>query len=271
MRLEDLTHLGRPVDVEYPTNRAIAIVTGLSLAGFLAWRLVAGEAFPDALASAGRSAIAVFLAWALAREVDPVGERAAYVGTALAVVALVVVPAPPDLAAAFWTLFVLRVVNRTTGERATWLDTLLLLGLTAWGAFDALALVGGISAVAFALDGFLPPAPLVRHRVAAIVAAAVGVASWFVGPPDYAVASLDPRVLGGAVLLGGIAFVVRVVVPGPGHAVADVGSGPLDARRVRSAQLLALVLLGCTASVARLEPFLPLLCAVLGAGLGPRR
>jgi hypothetical protein len=269
VRLEDVTHLGRPVDLGYPTNRAIAVVTAACAVGLTALAAVRGEVFGDAARIGAWGALSVFLAWALAREVDPLGERPAFIGAALALGWVVWRPHDIDLAGLFWALMTLRLVAATTGRPATVLDTVTLLGLTAWVAFGGFAFVAPVAAVAFGLDGWLGPRPVRRHRAAAVVALGITIAALW---RDGGVQAEWP---GGwtawAVLAAVVLFVARVMPADPRRVGDDAHGTPLDPRRVRAAQGLAIAVVVQAWAADALPAFIPLAAALGGAALGPRR
>ena len=79
-----ITTIGRPIDLRYPTNRAIALLTLAVTAGGALARLLGGEPV-GAGASWGLSAgLTLFLGWALGRELDPAHDLSAFVGAGLA-------------------------------------------------------------------------------------------------------------------------------------------------------------------------------------------
>ena len=156
MRLNDFTALGRSIDFSFPTNRAIALLVLVTALAGAALHGDAGQGLQDGLA--------VFFAWALARELDPDHDMSAFVAVAFLLVGLLLWGVP--LQGCFWLLLVIRVVNRTTGLTATPIDSLIVLALALtlrqnWG-------VMAISSVAFGMDAVLAPAPRRQFLFAAV-------------------------------------------------------------------------------------------------------
>ena len=85
-------------------------------------------------------------------------------GAGLVLIVLLLVGAT-SLLLILWLLLVLRLVNRTTGLPAKLLDSLGVLGLSAWLTWQGYWMVGLVTSVAFLLDGLLPP-PLRRQLLA---------------------------------------------------------------------------------------------------------
>ncbi|MDT8437023.1 MAG: hypothetical protein RRA92_09750, partial [Gemmatimonadota bacterium] len=131
MDLTRFTSIARPVDPAWPTNRAIAALAALAAAGTAAVVLLAGRGDAGAAAALGEGLVAgvsVFLAWALARELDPDRDLAAFAAALLGLVAVSGL-GTPRFAAVFLVLLALRVVNRTVGPPARTGDTLAILAL----------------------------------------------------------------------------------------------------------------------------------------------
>jgi len=86
-RISRVSALARPVDPSYPTNRALLLgLAPLLIAGCLYGMLRGGD-WAEALRSAGWLVLAAFLGWALARELAPDEDLAAFLAVALTVAA----------------------------------------------------------------------------------------------------------------------------------------------------------------------------------------
>ena len=71
MKMSDVTALGRLPDPRYPTNRAIAVLALVVAIAAAIWRILSGVApLESALWGIG-AGFALFLTWALGRELDP--------------------------------------------------------------------------------------------------------------------------------------------------------------------------------------------------------
>lgn len=257
--------LGRPVDPRHPTNLALLIVLAAVLAGVVIVRLTAGAALLDGLYGSLRATLAVFLAWALAREIDPDHPLSAFVATALALPAALLLP-PAVLLLSFLLLLPLRTVNRTVGLPARPADAAVTLGLV-WFVWQGYLWVGVTLAGAFLFDGLLS-APNRRRIGLAGVPVGVGAWTWIVHGGSA------PGAPHGAWLAGtaAAAVVFLPVVAGSSRvtSVGDVTGEPLDPRRVQAAQALALLAGVGTAVVggeAGVSALLPLWSALAGTGL----
>lgn len=267
MRLSDLTAVGRLVDPRYPSNLAIAILTVLTTVGATACRWVAGSTLVDGALWGIGAGLAIFLAWAVARELDPDHDLSAFVAAALAILALAALGLPP-LLPLFWVLLTMRIVNRTVGLPARPLDSLAVLSLGLWLAWQASWIYGLMTATALFLDSWLAPR-LARHRVlAAIVLVATGVLA--VLGRTAAQGGWDSIPLTWLFALTTILFSLSMVTLEPAKALCDETGEPVRPQRVRFAQGLALItalLLAGLAGQEGMMALLPLWAAMLAVAL----
>ena len=114
MKIKRLSSVTRSIDLAYPTNRAIVIITLLFLLGTAGLQLILGKDISSASDSGLRAGASVFLAWAFARELDPDNELSAFVAAFLGCAGFLLFPSP-FLLALFLELLLIRIVNRSTG------------------------------------------------------------------------------------------------------------------------------------------------------------
>jgi len=251
--LTDVTAIGRPVDPRYPTNLAIAIVTLLVTVAGAAWRWLEGAALLDGAAWGIGAGLAVFLAWALARELDPDHDMSAFVGAGLVLVALPFLGLP-QLLPLFWMMLAVRIVNRTVGLPARPLDSLAVLGLGLWLTWQEGWIYGLATSAALFLDGWLEPR-LRRHLLLSgvLLAATVVLALLGHAAPH---GEWDSELLRFVVYLTGLMFLIAIETLDEVQAKCDVTGEPPRPARVRAAQMLALI-----------TALLPLWAAMLGVAL----
>ncbi len=159
-RMYRYTSIGRPLDPRFPTNKAVLLLLPLAavvgaVAGFFD-----GLAVLEAVQKALSFLLVTFGAWALARELDPDDQVAAFIAMALALLAALAMDSPGILIV-FATLGLVRIVNRSTGLAAKKSDSLIVMLLVfAVIYFTESPLYGTVAAIAFLLDGSLKsPAP----------------------------------------------------------------------------------------------------------------
>jgi hypothetical protein len=265
MSVRRFSAIARPVDPKFPTNRAVMGVT-MALAAFEFLRsLLAGSDWPASAFAAAGLGLTVFLTWAICREIDPDRDLSAFVASGFAFVG-VLLWGLPDLAVIFWLLLTVRVVNRTTGLRATALDFIAVLSLATWLAFRVWWPIGAFTAVAFLLDGWLVQ-PHLRHRILGFVALAITLGAAFLGATSWSFHGPAWASCGMAMVLC-MVFVPVFVAARELTTLADDTKERLSTSRVRASQMLAL-LVGVTAvcwtGADGLVLVWPLWSAVLGA------
>jgi hypothetical protein len=265
--LYDITAIGRPVDPRYPTNLAIAVVTALVAAAGAAWQWLTGAPFLDGALWGIGAGLAVFVAWALARELDPDHDLSAFVGAGLTLVALPFLGLP-RLLPLFWMILALRIVNRTVGLPAASLDSLAVIGLGLWLTWRGGWTYGLATVAALFLDGQLKP-PLRRHLLLSGVMMAATAVLTLLGEAAPG-GEWDLRWLRFATYLAGLLFFITTETLDDPKALCDVTGEPLRPARVRAAQLLALITALMVSSRSGQEgiiALLPLWVAMLGVAL----
>lgn len=168
-----LSNLGRPVDPNYPSNLFVIVASVGSFLGFGVSAYISGGNALSSLGLAVGSFLSVFLAWALAREVDP-----DYHLTAILVVGgqvtAIVFNGVPSLLLPFWALFSFRVLNRTTGLKAGPIDNLLSAGLGIWLGYSLSWVVTAAGAVIFLADAVMDRPNRTQFIPGVLMAAASG-------------------------------------------------------------------------------------------------
>ena len=267
MKITRITSVGRPIDPNYPTNRAIVIwALVVTVAGAIL-QVLGGEGWiPGGLWGIG-AGLAVFLAWATCREMDPDHALAAFVAAGLATVG-VFCGGLPQLGAILWLLLVVRVVNRTMGLPATVLDSLSVLGLGIWLSYQGNWGYGAVTVIALLLDSQLPDPQRRQLVLTGVGAVAVGLVAVLRGTMW---GSEGLAVWPGLIAAGMCAVFAPVLVGARSvESVGDETGERLKGERVQAGQGIAL-LAGVQAAFwsgeAGLGAMMPLWAAVLGASI----
>ncbi|UCC71008.1 MAG: hypothetical protein JSV86_11485 [Gemmatimonadota bacterium] len=239
-RIYKATSIGRPLDPAYPTNKAVLLI--VPFAGLLAATLAGlrGAGLAD-LAIAGLVGIVVALgSWALARELAPDDEPAAFVSMAFAYATFLVVGSPSILLL-FACLFLARTVDRTSGLPARISDSIFVAAFSL-GTMHATRspLFGAVAALAFAFDATLRD-PLRRQWIfAALCLAGAGLwAAWFgTGIDDLATPNGVTSWLVAAI---GLVYAVSYLRTRQVESVGDATGVTLTLSRVRAGMLIGLL------------------------------
>jgi len=160
--------LGRPIVFSCLTNRLIVFISVTTFALYFAYLLITAVPAVEALSIAFGAGIALFLCWAVGREVDPAYKWSAFFALPL-VLAAAFLYGSPDLLTVFFILLVMRFLNRTPGLKATIFDAvmLVLLGILLYynGIYTALPLLLAVFITDYALE------PVTRKLFAFIIPA----------------------------------------------------------------------------------------------------
>ena len=230
------TGLGRPLHLDYPSNRYVLVATVLAGAGTLVWRWVAGA--DDILAWSVRIAGAVFLAWAIGREIDP--DDGVSAGLATVIVVPLTVMGTPSLASAVAILLATRIAVRTTGISPHLIDGVVLTAGAAYlGARPETWPALGTLILAVATDRYAqPPGP---ERTlwfgAAMIVASLSTALWLADPPDWVQPTISEWIVLGVVAAAGFLAIVNIR---PVRSRADLHDHTLSDSRLRFGRVLVL-------------------------------
>jgi hypothetical protein len=255
--------LGREFSFRYPAHRVVSTITlalGL-LAGLLS--LAVGVGLTSALGGALNAGAAAFVAWALARELDPPRQWSGWLAALLAGLAAIIW-GPLALAGPALLLLLLRLVNRAAGVRILRADRAALLLATILALLvSANGWLGIAAALAFLLDAAF--SDRAENVAFAGLAGLAGLITWWrTNWPLFALP--EPPVW----LLAGLALVLFLLwlwrLPRRDVGPDDRGSD-FDHRRLRAALLLALAvaLLAAFSSPDGWQDFTPLWAALLAA------
>ncbi|AKB25325.1 hypothetical protein MSMTP_1856 [Methanosarcina sp. MTP4] len=272
MDISRFSSIARPIDPNYPTNRAILILTLFVIFASAGFQVLSGIPPVKVLIPGIRTGIYVFLAWALARELDPDNELSAFTAAFLACVALLYFPVPGLLASVLFLLLI-RILNRSTGLPAKSFDSLVILLLSGWLALQENWIFGATAAAAFFLDSRLSEPKrqqLFFAGAAALTSAFTLLRELKTGLWGGGVSEATPLQVTGLILIlliPAIFFVPHILASRKIKSKGDRNGLPLDPGRIQAAQVTAL--LGALALAALegwhgVELFIPLWSAVIG-------
>ncbi|EMR01590.1 hypothetical protein [Cesiribacter andamanensis] len=231
--------LGRLISVRLLTHRLIllcmlaaALLAGAGYLGFFE------EDLKGAAIYGSQIGLAVFLSWAICRELHPDAPWAAFVAVGLASAGLWLWPMP-DLLLLFCILLCLRLVIRPAGVPARPGDVLLLLGLMGWLLYRGQPMAGVLVTAAFWLNGSLPQPQAWQRYLALLCGLSLLIAFWlkpFALPPAFL--SIEINIL---IIALATAFALFIRKLKELHARADADGSPLLLRRLKAAQVLVLL------------------------------
>jgi hypothetical protein len=264
-KIYKLTSIGRPVDPAYPTNKAVLVILPLVLFAGFGLALLKGVVVTDATLEGLRLALIAFGGWALARELAPDDQAAAFVCMFLATLGGLWAD-EAGILIVFATLGLVRLVNRSTGLQAKLSDSFILILLAFLVVYSTESpFYALVATVAFLLDGMLRD-PVRRHWIFAIFS--------FIGMVVYMVdhdVSLEmitaPDTLAewlSVLFLVLFAFMI-ILLPKPA-ALGDIGRKTLSRKRVRGGMLVALLAL--LQGLNLIQDVVVIACVIAGVCLG---
>ena len=226
------TALGRAYDLSIRHNRWILVLTAVgAMLGFVLHDGDIQTRFVQAIAGAAT----VFLAGALAKELDPARPAAALLATALAL-SVVGLLRPISPVVLLWLMGDVRFLNRSTGLRPKRTDVILLLVAAVGLAWWETALFGVLAGVMLITDALLPDGEKLYAALGALVIFLSG--GWFLaGDPVAAVPSLW---LGTALVVMAIAIIPVILCSYIITSTGDADERPLNPTRVQAGQVFAL-------------------------------
>ena len=275
MEISRFSSIARPIDPNYPTNRAILILMLFVIFASASFQVLSGIPPVQALIPGIRTGIYVFLAWALARELDPDNGLSAFAAAFLACVGLLYFPVPGMLPLALFLLLA-RILNRSTGLPAKSFDSVVILLLSSWVTLQENWIFGAIAAAAFFLDSRLSEPKrqqLFFAGIAALISAFALLRELKTGSLEGGVsetAILQEQGLFLLILIPAIFFVPHILASHKMKSKGDLSGLPLDPKRVQAAQVTALLGAFALATLegwAGVELLIPLWSAVAGISL----
>jgi hypothetical protein len=238
-RIYQYTSIGRPLDPAFATNKAVLMLLPLAalVGAVVAWLDGAGPL--QALQQAVIFALILFASWALARELDPDDNAAAFISLACGMLVAVFVDSPGVLIV-FVSLGLVRIVNRSTGLAARKTDSAILMVLSIIVIYVTESpLFGAVAALAFILDGTLQD-PLRRQWLFGLVCLGAtivymvdhDISPGLVRAPDSLFEWLS--------LLFMLIFALNILLTRTVNSRGDVNDRPLDPSRVRGGMAVGL-------------------------------
>jgi hypothetical protein len=234
--------LARPLDPKYPTNRAVLIILPIAGVGAAGVEFFRGVHDWHLLLAALGGVGTAFVSWALARELAPDDNPAAFVSMALAYATFLAIP-HTSIMLVFVAVTLVRILNRSVGIPARVVDSVAIVLVVGWTIYsNRNPLLAVVAAVAFALDAVLAP-PLRWQWIFAV--ACLGLASLVAVPGIVQWNRVSPSgapwllwVLG-AIAIGFVAVIVRTQEL---TSTCDLTGEALSPGRVRAGMAVGLML-----------------------------
>lgn len=237
MALHRWSSLIRGYDLTLGYNQLILLLSAIGGAAVMVSQVLARQNAALSIWQAFAAGAIVFLAAALAKEMDPDHPLSAVLAAALAI-PLLWVAWPGSVLAVLWLLLAIRFINRSTGLRPRVTDAVALLLLAGWLSWTTSPLFAVLTGGVLFIDGLLPDGRR-AHLPAGAVVIAVGLAYWALNftrfPSTPAETWLIVLLLAVTIAAFGVILACYVIL-----ATGDATGRPLDPSRVQSGQVVAL-------------------------------
>jgi hypothetical protein len=263
--MEKYSSISRPLDMNYPSNKLIALLGVVVAVLGAASQAARGFSFLDSAGWGIQAGLTVFLSWALSRELDPDYPSSAALAAAISIPGIAIF-ALPTLGPLFWLLLLLRILNRSTGLQPTLLDLIGLLGLAVWISLDGSWEYLAATAAALLVDDLLSGKETSRLIFSALAALGAGLLIIFqqnalLFPADI---TWYPILI---ILAAAVLFLPVILRSRKVSSRCDQTQERIQPRRVQICQLFAL-LIGLISAVWQGPSALPNLYPLWAAFLG---
>lgn len=262
-----MTGIGRSLNFNHLSNRAIFFLTVAAAGCGIGYQMIWGQGGIHAVLQGLGAGLAVFLAWALGRELDPDHDPSALLASGFSFASFFIWGVP-GLLILFWLLMAVRMINRTTGLAPTILDSLVFLGIGLWMSYQGNWMVGLLTPIVFLLESLLPQGKKLQFFFAALAAVLSGAALIWNKELGMGM-NLSWEVLGIALFTGGVLLPV-IDESRSMESKMDKTDKGLFPVRVQAGQVLAglfWILTGFGKGINGLLSVLPVGAAILGMGL----
>lgn len=231
--------IGRPLNLKYPTNRAIIyIVLSSLILGILA-KLAADESFKAGIVWAFRFSTVLFLTWAIAREFDPDSNTSAFISIILILIAILLFKLPA-LLPLFWLILITRILNRITGITPKPLDLAGVIVLTIFISWPELWVFGLLTSLVLFVNSWMDDKKKMGTLLFIIVITPILVLLFITGD-EYLIKTELPTEIIIAVAAFTTLIIPVICTTNSLNTLTDITKVPISVTRLRAARLTVLV------------------------------
>ncbi len=178
--------LGRPIDLYDGVTRVAMLCTILSAVAVTIWKSMTGMSSYDASMSGIGVALGFLFSFMIAQELDPDRKLGGIVGGGLTIIASLYL-GEGNILVMLWLLFVLRMLNRTSGDRHRIGDNIIIIGSAIWLGIDGAWLYPLLTGAVYALESQITGGYFRSLYLAGISMAGATVANYSSGTPTLSV------------------------------------------------------------------------------------
>ena len=154
MENDKISSIGRPLDFNYKTNKAIVIITTITIIFGFVLSILKEFTIPNVILTGVSFGITFFVSWAISREIDPDNSISAFIGL-IPLYIILFFWTETNIIILFWLLISLRIIKRTTGLPARIFDSGMLFVISVLLSYFYSPIFGLLSAIVFLFDAKL--------------------------------------------------------------------------------------------------------------------
>lgn len=255
--------LGRPVDLEDNVTRTALVCSILAMAGVTAWQLSGGVEVMDAAMTGVGAALGFLFSFMLAQELDPDRKLGGIIGGILTVFATMYL-GEGNILVILWLLFILRMLNRTSGSRHKIGDNAIIIGASAWLGIQGYWLYPLITASVYAVETQIPGGYFRSWYLAGLA-----LCTCFFADFNFLVENLDMLYVY-LMCATFIIFLPEIRVAEFTEAKGDRNNKRISPRRLQTAQgifLMIVIALSYLHGNSQAQSLVPAFMAAIGCGL----
>ena len=143
--------LGRPIDFGQKVNKLAMMATIFLCVAITLWKTSSGMDSGEAVMFSLTSGLGFLLSYMIAQELDPDRQLGGIIGGALTVIGYYFFGAG-NIMVLLWLLFVLRMLNRSSGDRHRIADNVIMIGSAVWLGKEGFWVYPLLTAAAYILE-----------------------------------------------------------------------------------------------------------------------
>jgi len=239
MKMNQISALARPLDINYRSNRNMLLIFLLVLILGTAFQWFTGQVFLQSLWWGARAAFVVFLSWALGRELDPDINTTAMLAIPFSLATFYLYGDFNWLLLLAW-LMMMRIGSHICGQSVKLTDALLVTGLAVYLIWRGDYVIGFALTLVFLANYQLTP-PHPRSLWYAVVSFILSILALIFSPQEGAVFSYDNYWMG-SIIASGLLFLLFVIrdYKRP-RSTEDYRVQALSGSRMQASQLIVLL------------------------------
>jgi len=255
--------LGRPIDLDDNNTRMAIVGSIISMAAVTAWQIMKNVEVWDAAFTGVGAALGFLFSYMIAQELDPDRKFGGIIGGVLTMAATAYL-GEGNIMVVLWLMFVLRMLNRTSGSRHKIGDNVIIIGISAWLGHDGYWLYPLITASAYAIETQIPGGYFRSWYLAGLT-----LATCFFSDFNFLVQNLS-MVYVYIMCATFIIFLPEIRAAAFTEAKGDRNNKRINPRRLQVAQgvfLMIVIALGYLHGDSQAQSLIPAYMAAIGCGL----